>query len=221
MVFGASSSVVVKLECQCGSRVVPVLVEMGFNDNKKLRRLRRSRLFGRAKVYFTVRWPQLVRWHNYTWYDICTITFVSLPFRLSRRARARPVSARESDIIAITRNPPETFESQVPITRLEYSNNCQLSAMLAWLLLNNATTLVSRNGGRKWKWCFRSTTFIQLEKRKRKCLLHAASCKNCDNSSLVSWEMIFMKKFSANLSHQGTRTFTETHCSRQPAQVLN
>ncbi|XP_076548254.1 disks large 1 tumor suppressor protein isoform X23 [Osmia lignaria lignaria] len=31
---------------------------MGFND-KKLRRLRRLRLFGRAKVYLTVRWPQL------------------------------------------------------------------------------------------------------------------------------------------------------------------
>ncbi|XP_046589146.1 disks large 1 tumor suppressor protein isoform X15 [Neodiprion lecontei] len=31
---------------------------MGFND-KKLHRLRRLRLFGRAKVYLTVRWPQL------------------------------------------------------------------------------------------------------------------------------------------------------------------
>ncbi|KYM75344.1 Disks large 1 tumor suppressor protein [Atta colombica] len=32
---------------------------MGFNE-KKLRRLRRLRLFGRAKVYLTVHWPQLV-----------------------------------------------------------------------------------------------------------------------------------------------------------------
>lgn len=33
---------------------------MGFND-KKLRRLRRFRFFGRAKVYLMVRWPMLVR----------------------------------------------------------------------------------------------------------------------------------------------------------------
>lgn len=50
---------VVNLECQCGSRVAPVFMGMGFND-KKLRRLRRLRLFGRAKVYLTVHWPQLV-----------------------------------------------------------------------------------------------------------------------------------------------------------------
>lgn len=33
---------------------------MGFHD-KKLKRLRRLRFFGRAKVYLMVRWPMLVR----------------------------------------------------------------------------------------------------------------------------------------------------------------
>jgi O-antigen/teichoic acid export membrane protein len=33
---------------------------MGFNE-KKFRRLRKFRFFGRAKVYLLVRWPHLVR----------------------------------------------------------------------------------------------------------------------------------------------------------------
>lgn len=33
---------------------------IGFNDNKKFRKLRKFRFFGRAKVYLLVKWPHLV-----------------------------------------------------------------------------------------------------------------------------------------------------------------
>jgi hypothetical protein len=57
--FGVSKTELIVLSEGGSVKKIPK-TQMGFNE-KKFRRLRKFRFFGRAKVYLLVRWPHLVR----------------------------------------------------------------------------------------------------------------------------------------------------------------